>query len=125
MTPPRPAGKPRQIKPLPILFLLMVLGAALCLLVPASQESSVMTAEEARISRTLSRIAGAGETTLSIYYSQASAAFGTATQTPAGAVIVSAGAGSLEVRLRLLQAAQSLLGLDAGRISVFPLEVPP
>lgn len=104
---------------------LLALGflAVLCLSWPAaSSNSSSMTAQEQRISATLSAIAGAGATRVSIYYAQEESTF-SASQTPVGAVIVAAGAGDVGVRLDLVQAAQALLGLPAASIAVFPMEM--
>ena len=81
-----------------------------------------MTEEERRFSATLSRIAGAGEIRVSIYYAQAAAAFGSGGRTPVGAVIVAQGAGDVGVRLNLLRAAETLLGLSAAQVEVFPME---
>lgn len=104
---------------------LLALGilAVLCLSWPAaSSNSSSMTAQEQRISATLSAIAGAGETRVSIYYAQEDSTF-SASQTPVGAVIVAAGANDVGVRLDLIQATQALLGLPAASIAVFPMEM--
>ena len=104
------------------MLLLLLLGAA-CLLAPLSaSDSSPMTEEEKRISATLSIIAGAGESRISIYYAQAENAFGSAQKTPQGAVIVSRGAGDIAVKLQLLRAAQTLLQLPAASIEIFPME---
>ena len=82
-----------------------------------------MTEEEQRLSATLSRIAGAGEIRVSIYYAQAASAFGgSASRTPVGAVIVAQGAGNVSVRLNLLRAVETLLGLSASQVEVFPME---
>ena len=82
-----------------------------------------MTEEEQRLSATLSSIAGAGEIRVSIYYAQAASAFGgSGARTPVGAVIVARGAGNVAVRLNLLRAAETLLGLSANQVEVFPME---
>ena len=82
-----------------------------------------MTEEEQRLSATLSSIAGAGEIRVSIYYAQAASAFGgTGARTPIGAVIVAQGAGDVAVRLNLMRAAETLLGLSANQVEVFPME---
>ena len=87
-----------------------------------SRGNSGMTEEEQRVSATLSRIAGAGEIRVSIYYAQAAGAFGSGGRTPVGAVIVAQGAGDVGVRLNLLRAAETLLGLSAAQVEVFPME---
>ncbi len=89
----------------------------------AGNTAASMTEEEQRLSATLSSIAGAGEIRVSIYYAQAASAFGgTGERTPIGAVIVAQGAGDVGVRLNLLRAAETLLGLSASQVEVFPME---
>ena len=108
--------------------LLLMACAAACLLLPGSgtaRVSSSMTEEEIRISATLSRISGAGETRVSVYYAKTASAFGGTAQTPVGAVVVSKGAGDLEVRLNLMRAAQTLLGLGPDAVEVFSMEDAP
>lgn len=107
-------------KPLPLLFLLLAAAAGVLLLLPGPS-STAMTAEEMRISRTLSAIDGAGETRISIHY--AAASYGS--NQPVGAVIVSRGAGNMAVKLRLMQAAETLLGLNGGCVAVFEMEETP
>jgi stage III sporulation protein AG len=107
-----------------------VLALACCLLaalfLPTSgSRSASMTEEEQRFSATLSRIAGAGDTRVSIYYAQAASAFGAADRKPTGAVIVAKGAGNVKVRLDLLRAAQTLLGLSPQAVEVFEMEDKP
>lgn len=107
-------------KALPLLFAVLVAAAGALLLWPTGS-TGTMTAEEMRISRTLSSIQGAGQTQISIYY--AASSFGG--NHPVGAVIVSEGAGDLSVKMRLMQAAQTLLGLDSGGVAVFEKEEGP
>lgn len=107
-------------------LLALGVGAALCLLWPgASSGGAAMSAQEMRISATLSAIAGAGETRVSVYYAGEDGVLSSGGKPPVGAVIVAAGAGDVGVRLNLLQAAQALLGLPAGAIAVFPMEAAP
>lgn len=102
---------------------LLLLLAAAGLLLPAFRETEpAMTEEEQRISATLSRIAGAGRTRLSIAYAEAESAFSSSPRTPVGAVIVAEGAGDIAVRLNLIRAAQALLGLPPGAVEVFVSE---
>ena len=56
---------------------------------------------------------------------QAASAFGTGSRSPVGAVIVARGARDVEVRLRLAQAAETLLGLTPNQVEVFPMEDAP
>ena len=109
-------------KTLPYLLALTVICAGVFLLLPSSPSSTAMTEEESRISRALSAIEGAGETRITLHYREESGALSGGKKVPVGAVIVSRGAGNMAVRLRLMEAAQALLGLDAGSIAVFPME---
>lgn len=113
--------KLRAMKGTPWLLVLVVCAAA-CLLLPAGgQETGSMTEEEKRFSATLSRIAGAGETRVSIYYAEEASAFGGGSRSPVGAIIVSQGAGDVSVRLDLFRAAETLLGLPASQVEVFEM----
>lgn len=106
--------------------LLLMACAAACLLWPAGGASGPqMTEEEQRISATLSQIAGAGETRVSIYYARAASAFSSDGQSPVGAVIVARGADDVGVRLRLMRAAETLLGLGPNAVEVFSMEGEP
>lgn len=84
-----------------------------------------MTAEEVRISQTLSRIAGAGETRVAVYYAQEASAFAGSGRTPVGAVVVARGAEDIVTRLELRRAAETLLGLSPGQVEVFAMEGTP
>ena len=106
---------------------LLAACAAALLLFPGTNKpaSAAMTEEEQRVSATLSRIAGAGEVRVSIYYAQEAAAFGSSAKTPVGAVIVAQGANQVAVRLNLIRAAETLLGLSAREVDVFQMEDAP
>ena len=105
---------------------LLLMMAAIGLLWPSAPSREIaMTEEEQRISATLSRIAGAGNTRISIAWREAESAFSSAPRTAVGAVIVAEGAGDIAVRLDLIRAAQALLHLPAGDIEVFVLEESP
>lgn len=116
----------RAVKGGPWLLALLFCAAAMLLLRFSPGEGGGMTAEESRISRTLSRISGAGDTRVSVYYAQETASFGAKTgKSPVGAVVVSQGAGDLAVRLQLQRAAETLLGLSPGQVEVFAMEASP
>ena len=92
----------KGIKGLPWLLLLAACGCALLLFPASASLPSGMTEEEQRVS-----------------------AFGGGSRTPVGAVIVARGAGDVGVRLDLIRAAETLLGLDARQVDVFPMEENP
>ena len=115
----------KTMKNWPWLLALLCCAAALLLFPPGGAVKAGMTEEEQRVSATLSRIAGAGEVRVSIYYAQEASAFGGGNRSPVGAVIVAQGAGDIAVRLNLLRAAETLLGLDANQVDVFLMEEKP
>ena len=115
----------KTMKNWPWLLALLCCAAALLLFPPGGAVKAGMTEEEQRVSATLSRIAGAGEVRVSIYYAQEASAFGGGNRSPVGAVIVAQGAGDIAVRLNLLRAAETLLGLPASAVEVFEMEEPP
>ena len=102
--------------------LLLCCLLALVLVPGASREISGMTEEEERMAATLSKIAGAGEVRVSIYYEEIGSGFGQQPKNPAGVVIVARGAEDIQVRLRLFRAAETLLGLPPARVEVFSME---
>ena len=86
----------------------------LCLALGVMDTSgAAQTTDEARLSRVLSAMAGAGTVDVAVYYDDA---------TPCGAVIVADGAGDAAVRIRLAGAVTTLLGLDASRVAVYERE---
>ena len=115
----------KTVKSWPWLLVLLCCAAALVLLPLGEKSTAGMTEEEQRVSATLSKIAGAGDVRVSIYYAQEASAFGGGSRTPVGAVIVAEGAGDIAVRLDLLRAAETLLGLDANQVDVFLMEEKP
>lgn len=88
------------------LLLAMLVCAALCLLTGSSAPDS----EEARISRVLSAMEGAGAVEVALHYDDS---------LPCGAVIIAEGADSIAVRLQLSSAVSALLGLEENRIAVY------
>lgn len=110
------------MKGVPWIVLLLCCMLAFLLAPGASSDQRGMTEEEGRIAATLSRIAGAGEVRVSIYYEETGSSFGLQQKNPAGAVIVARGAGDIQVRLHLFRAAETLLGLPAARVEVFSME---
>ena len=92
----------------------LLLVVALCLAMGASERRAVVqTADEARLSRVLSAMSGAGTVEVAVYYDDA---------VPCGAVIVADGASDAAVRIRLTGAVTTLLGLYASRVAVYERE---
>ncbi|MBQ4552597.1 MAG: hypothetical protein IJA59_06575 [Clostridia bacterium] len=100
-----------------VLLLLLALLCAASFL-PAQEG---MTQEEKRISRTLSQIDGAGRVQVTLFYTESGSAFGGG-KTCTGALAVCEGAGDIAVRLRLMQALETLLGLDSRQVAVLKME---
>ena len=92
----------------------LAIVVALCLMLGAAENGRVaQTSDEARLSRVLSAMAGAGTVDVAVYYDNA---------VPCGAVVVADGAGDAAVRIRLAGAVTTLLGLDTGRVAVYERE---
>lgn len=91
------------------LLLTLVCCTALCLLMTGGSSGS----EEARISRVLSAMEGAGTVEVALHYDDS---------VPCGAVVLAEGADSIAVRLRLSEALSALLGIDECRIAVYKKE---
>lgn len=107
-----------------MLLLILGMGALALLSLTGSESPQDMTAQERRISRTLSLIQGAGECRITLYTGEKDSAF-SGGSAPTGAIILAQGAESIDVRLRLRQAAEALLGLPSDRIEIFPMEESP
>ena len=92
----------------------MLLVVILCLALGAMESRQAsQTDDEARLSRVLSAMAGAGTVDVAVYYDGA---------VPCGAVVVADGASDAAVRIRLAGAVTTLLGLDASRVAVYERE---
>ncbi len=106
-----------------ILVLLLALSGAL--LLTDFNLTSGQSDMEKRIGQVLSAMEGCGQVEISIYYGpEKKDLWGeTANSTvPVGAVVVAEGANKVEVRLMLMRAVQTLLGLDQQSVQVFPME---
>lgn len=98
-------------------WLLLALAAAivLCLSLGTIEAStSPSTDEEARLSRVLSAMSGAGQVEVAVFYQDENSV-------PCGAVVVAQGADDVEVRLQLSRAVCTLLGLEPSQVEVFKL----
>ena len=78
------------------------------------------TSEEKRIAQVLSAISGAGEVEVAVYYSGDTGSL--SSSPPVGAVVVAEGADDMEVRLSLIRAVRTLLGLPETAVDVFLME---
>ncbi len=85
--------------------------AALCLLLGSRE--AISDSEEGRLSRVLSAISGAGDVEVAFHYDQS---------VPCSAVIVAEGADDISVRLKLVSAVTTLLGIGQDRVAVYERE---
>ena len=84
------------------------------------------SAEEQRIADVLSAIEGAGKVEVALYFNKTETAFGeTAQAKPRGMVIVAEGAQDMRVRLTLIRAARTLIGLPEEAVDVFAMKEEP
>lgn len=101
---------------------LVLLGVALLFSDDSPDKGSQ---EEQRIAEVLSCINGAGRVEVALFYAaDSSAAFGAsqAASSPTGAVVVAQGANDMAVRLQLIRAVRTLLGLSENAVDVFVME---
>ncbi len=89
----------------------LVFCVALCLMLGMQEEAA--STEEARISRVLSAIDGAGQVEVAVYYEEA---------LPCSAVVVAEGADDVAVQLRLASAVTTLLGIPQERVAIYERE---
>ena len=100
-----------------VLAVLMALGG--------SETVDTQTRAEKRIAEVLSAITGAGEVEVALFYAQENKEMLGASQSisgPTGAVVVAQGAADLQVRLQLIRAVRTLLGLPENAVDVFVME---
>lgn len=90
----------------------------------SSAESKVTSTElEARLENILSKINGTGKVNVMITYTSSEAAASNSSDTvtlkPLGAVVIAEGAENLEVRIKIQQAVQTALGIEAHQVKIF------
>ena len=110
-----PGGRFFWIGAAALLALLCALGLS------ARTGGGTMTGEERRIAEILSAITGAGKVEVALYAVPSSEGLGNAAKYT-GAVVVSEGADRMEVRLDLIRAVRTLLGLPESAVDVFLME---
>lgn len=106
------------------LVLILLLALAGALLLSDFDLSGGQSAVEKRIAQVLSAMEGCGKVEVSIYYGpEVQQVWGDSTKSalPIGAVVVAEGADRVEVRLMLIRAVTTLLGLDQQAVQVFPM----
>jgi hypothetical protein len=106
------------------LILVLLLALSGVLLLTDFTSSGGQSAMEKRIGQVLSAMEGCGKVEISIYYGpETKNVWGdtTANNLPIGAVVVAEGADNVAVRLMLIRAVETLLGLDQQAVQVFPM----
>lgn len=109
----------------PTLWMALALCVVLALLLFGSgAETDSADRQEKRIAEVLSAIQGAGRVEVALFYGQESSGLmGTQTaDIPTGAVVVAQGGGDMTVRLNLIRALRTLLGLPESAVDVFEMK---
>ncbi len=95
----------------------------LALLMQNGRGAGTATQQEKRIAEVLSTMAGAGRVEVALFYAQENTGFAAAeSSVPTGALVVAQGAGDVAVRLQLIRAVRTLLGLNENAVDVFVME---
>jgi len=102
-----------------LLWAVVAMAAVLALLFwGGGGTASVESRAEKRMAEVLGAIAGAGRVEVALFYA---AQDGRETGTPTGALVVAQGADDLAVRLELIRATRTLLGLPEAAVDVFAM----
>lgn len=99
--------------------------AALLFQLPSGSGGTSASQEEKRIAEVLGAMAGAGKVEVALFYAQEEQSLlggGASASRPTGAVVVAEGADDLSVRLSLVRAVRTLLGLPESAVDVFVME---
>lgn len=110
-----------------MIVLAALLGLALILsMASEANTASSQSVQEKRLCEVLSRIKGAGRVEAVLFYQDGAAnAWENEKSVVTGAVVVADGAKDLEVRLALIRAVRTLLGLPETAVDVFQMEGSP
>lgn len=109
---------------LPVWIAAAAIAVLLALMLTQTEGGSTASQQEMRIAEVLSTMAGAGRVEVVLYYApQSTSAFASSAETaPTGALIVAEGAQDMAVRLNLIRAVRTLLGLPETAVDVFAME---
>jgi len=113
-----------SLSKLPIWIILASAAVLLVLMLAQPAENSTASVQEKRIAEVLETIAGAGRVEVALYFaaSETDAFSQTRAAPPTGALVVAEGAGDMAVRLNLIRAVRTLLGLPENAVDVFVME---
>lgn len=100
-----------------LVWLLVALAAVAALMLGGGASPSAESRMEKRMAEVLGSISGAGKVQVALFYTDQEE-----TQRPTGAVVVAQGADDFAVRLELIRAVRTLLGLPEAAVDVFAME---
>jgi len=107
------------------IWLFLAMGMLAAALLFGSSETDSATQTEKRMAEVLSAIDGAGRVEVALFYTSGESDPFSASATaarPTGAVVVAQGAADMQVRLQLIRAVRTLLGLGENAVDVFVME---
>ena len=108
---------------LPVWIIAAAAAVLLALMMNGTDGSGTASQQEKRIADVLSAMAGAGRVEVALYYAQKEDGFvSSSASAPTGALVVAEGAGDMAVRLNLIRAVRTLLGLPENAVDVFVME---
>lgn len=108
------------------LWIFAAAALLLALMLMETDGGGTASQQEQRIAEVLSTMAGAGRVEVALFYAkQETGAFSASGDTPTGALVVAEGAGDMAVRLNLIRAVRTLLGLSENAVDVFVMEETP
>ena len=108
-------------------WLMALAAAGLLALMLQNGQMTTASQQEQRIAQVLSTMAGAGKVEVALFYAQQenNAFSASSSAAPTGALVVAQGAGDMAVRLNLIRATRTLLGLPENAVEVFIMEEVP
>jgi len=108
------------------LWIVAAAAVLLALMLMETNSGGTASQQEQRIAEVLSTMAGAGRVEVALFYAkQETGSFAATGDTPTGALVVAEGAGDMAVRLNLIRAVRTLLGLSENAVDVFVMEETP
>ena len=108
------------------LWIFAAAALLLALMLMETDGGGTASQQEQRIAEVLSAMAGAGRVEVALFYAkQETGTFAATGDTPTGALVVAEGAGDMAVRLNLIRAVRTLLGLSENAVDVFVMEETP
>lgn len=107
---------------LPLWIAAAAAAVLLALAMSRTQIPGQASQQELRMAEVLGAIAGAGRVEVALYYAQTDTGAFSAGSVPTGALVVAEGADDMAVRLELIRAVRTLLGLPETAVDVFVME---